>query len=95
MKSFSSTDLKQSLGDVLAAAAREPVTITRHGAPRYVLMSMEEYERRFGCSRQAHSVYDTPEPLRKMLIEALERQLAEPVDVPLVETDNQTPLRPM
>ena len=87
MKSVTSTDLKQSLGDVLATAAREPVTITRHGAPRYVLMSLEEFERRFGSSRQACSVHDMPEELRQSLIEALDRQIAAPADVPAVETD--------
>lgn len=46
MRSFPSTDLKQTLGDVLNAANREPVTITRHNKPRYVLMSVEDYEQR-------------------------------------------------
>lgn len=76
MKSVTSTDLKQSLGDVLATAAREPVTITRHGAPRYVLMSMENYERRERKdSRKAYRVEDTPDDLADLLISALERQL--------------------
>ncbi|MGQ0565781.1 MAG: type II toxin-antitoxin system Phd/YefM family antitoxin [Gemmobacter sp.] len=78
MKSVSSTDLKQSLGDVLATAAREPVTITRHGAPRYVLMSMEAYERREPKdSRRVYRVEDTPDDLADLLIAALDRQIAE------------------
>ena len=78
MKTFSSTDLKQSLGDVLAAAAREPVTITRHGAPRYVLLSLEAYEKRESIdSRKAYRVEDTPDDLADMLIAALDRQIAD------------------
>ena len=78
MKTVSSTDLKQSLGDVLAAAAREPVTITRHGAPRYVLLSLEAYEKRESKdSRKAYRVEDTPDDLADMLIAALDRQIAD------------------
>ncbi len=44
MKTIPTTELKQNLGDVLAAAAVEPVTLTRHGKPRFVLMSIEAYE---------------------------------------------------
>lgn len=46
MRSFASSDLKQMLGDVLTAASREPVTITKHSKPRYVLMTVEDYEQR-------------------------------------------------
>ncbi|WP_284274509.1 type II toxin-antitoxin system Phd/YefM family antitoxin [Mesorhizobium huakuii] len=33
MKHYPSTDLKQNLGDVLAAASQQPVSITRHNKP--------------------------------------------------------------
>jgi prevent-host-death family protein len=61
MKTYASTDLKQSLGDVLAAANHEPVSITRHNKPRYVLMSVEAYEARFARdSRRAFSIDEAP-----------------------------------
>ena len=42
--SFSATDAKNSFGRVLDAAVRTGmVTITRHDAPRAVLLSMDEY----------------------------------------------------
>lgn len=76
MKSVSSTDLKQSLGDVLAAAAREPVTITRHGAPRYVLMSVEAFERRVPQDGRKACTLDTaPDGHIDMLTNAVARQL--------------------
>lgn len=78
MKTVSSTDLKQSLGDVLAAAAQGPVTITRHGAPRFVLLSIEAYERRkLKDSRKAYRIEDTPDDLAETLIAALDRQIAD------------------
>jgi prevent-host-death family protein len=45
MKQFTTGDLNKQVGDVTDAAAREPVVITRHRKPRYVLMSYEHYER--------------------------------------------------
>ena len=44
MRQFSSTDLANRTGDVLAAAARETVQIKRHGTPRFVVMSVERFE---------------------------------------------------
>ena len=45
MKQFSSTELANRTGDVLAAAAEAPVTIARHGKPRFVMLSTEQYDR--------------------------------------------------
>ena len=45
MRNFSSTELANKTGDVLAAAAQEPVHIQRHGKSRFVLLSVEQYER--------------------------------------------------
>jgi prevent-host-death family protein len=76
MKTVSSTDLKQSLGDVLAAAAREPVTITRHGAPRFVLQSLEAYEKREAWdARRAYTLDTAPHEHIEMLTAAVARQL--------------------
>ncbi|MBB4277886.1 hypothetical protein GGE12_005695 [Rhizobium mongolense] len=45
MKQFTTGDLNKQVGDVTDAAAREPVVITRHRKPRYVLMSYEHHGR--------------------------------------------------
>ena len=42
MRSFPSTDLKQTFGDVLDAASFKPGTITQHKKLRFVLMSIRE-----------------------------------------------------
>jgi prevent-host-death family protein len=44
MRNFSSTELANKTGDVLAAAAQAPVHIKRHGKSRYVLLSVEQFE---------------------------------------------------
>ena len=43
MKEFSITDLSKKRGDVLAAASQEPVTITRYGKPRFIILSTEAF----------------------------------------------------
>ena len=61
MRSFPSTYLKQTLGDILDAASQEPIAITKHKKPRFVLMSIHEYEQRFQKDeRQAVAAADMP-----------------------------------
>ena len=76
---FPAPDLARRTGDVLDAAARSPVTITRHRKPRYVLMSVERYERLTGGgeTRQTHTLDDMPDALRAEMVAALERDLAD------------------
>ncbi len=45
VRQFSSTELSNKTGDVLAAAAQRPVAIARHGKARFVVLSTEEFER--------------------------------------------------
>lgn len=44
MKHFSSTELANKTGDVLAAAAQSAVEIDKHGKPRFVLLTIERYQ---------------------------------------------------
>ncbi|WP_071796171.1 type II toxin-antitoxin system Phd/YefM family antitoxin [Natronohydrobacter thiooxidans] len=72
MRSFPSSDLKQILGDVLHAASHGPVTITKHNKPRFVLMSIDDYEQRFQKDpRSAIAVEDMPTEHLAMLERAL------------------------
>lgn len=74
MKTYAATDLKQNLGDVLAVANREPVSITRHNKTRYVLMSIEAYEAHFSRDpRRAFSLDEAPDEHLEMIEEALGR----------------------
>lgn len=72
MREYPSTDLKQRLGDVLDAASREPVSITRHGKARFVLMNVEAYEARFPeDTRKVYAAEEMPAEHLAMLEEAL------------------------
>ena len=75
---FPAADLARRTGDILDAAARAPVTITRHRKPRFVLMSVERYEALTGggATQQAHTLDDMPPELRAAMVAALERDLA-------------------
>lgn len=57
LRQFSSTELANNTGDVLAAAAQEPVQIARHGKPRYVVLTTErfaELQDRYDSRRSVH-----------------------------------------
>lgn len=71
-KTYSTTDLNKHLGDVLDAAAREPVAITRHGRTRYVIASAEYFERLKGQAetRRAYRTKDIPKPLLGALLDS-------------------------
>lgn len=46
MKSFTALEAKNRLGQVLDAAQREPVTVTRQGRAAVVIVSAADYQRR-------------------------------------------------
>lgn len=74
MKQFSSTELANATGDVLAAAAQAPVLIARHGKPRFVMLSAEEYERlrSQGDTRRAFHVSDLTDAEADKLVAELQ-----------------------
>ncbi|MFO1117991.1 MAG: type II toxin-antitoxin system Phd/YefM family antitoxin [Beijerinckiaceae bacterium] len=72
MKTFPATDLKQNVGDVLDAASREPVAITRHNKPRYVIMSVDAYKARFPDeARRAIAIEEMPDDHMQMIDKAV------------------------
>ena len=77
MRSFSSTELANKTGDVLAAAAAAPVSINRHGKARFVVLSVDEYERisKHDESRRAFHVSDLTDAEADDLISALEHSI--------------------
>ncbi|MES2190232.1 MAG: type II toxin-antitoxin system Phd/YefM family antitoxin [Pseudomonadota bacterium] len=44
MTTFSALEAKNRLGQILDAAQREPVTITRHGRPAVIVLAVQDYE---------------------------------------------------
>lgn len=77
LPSFPAADLARNTGNVLDAASRSPVTITKHRKPRFVLMSYEHYTAMAsGMDQQAHTLDDMPEEMKTPMVEAIERDLA-------------------
>lgn len=75
MRSFSATDLGNRTGDVLAAAAQGPVSIQRHGKPRFVVLSAEQFARLAGAetdTRRAFHVDDLSDTEADALINRLQ-----------------------
>jgi len=76
MRSFSVHELNRRFGDVTHAASQEPVTLTQHRKPRYVLMTIERYEainKRGHDSRRVLDASETPDDVAEWLLPALER----------------------
>jgi prevent-host-death family protein len=76
MREFSTVELLRDLKTVTHAAAREPVAITQHRKPRFVLMAMEDFERLQAGRpdpRKAYLVEETPAELAMLLAAGLER----------------------
>lgn len=75
---FPAADLARNTGDVLDAATRAPIIITRHRKPRFVLMSVERYAAMTGggATQKAHTLDDMPAKLKAAMVAALERDLA-------------------
>ncbi|MGH1482967.1 MAG: type II toxin-antitoxin system Phd/YefM family antitoxin [Geminicoccales bacterium] len=52
MRTISAIDAKNRFGQLLDAAQREPVTVTKKGRPVAVMLSVEDYERIRGAARR-------------------------------------------
>jgi len=77
MEVFRSQDLQRQASVIQEAAIKQPVIITYHDRPRFVLMTMQEYDRLRGRRRQAGAVAELPDPVARQ-IEALAQMEDEP-----------------
>ncbi|MCB1742054.1 MAG: type II toxin-antitoxin system Phd/YefM family antitoxin [Gammaproteobacteria bacterium] len=74
MKTISAIEAKNRFGQLLEAAQREPVTVTKQGRPAAVVLSVEDYERMRGAARAS-----LLESVRRMQQEAAAAGLTEEV----------------
>lgn len=74
MRSFTSVELVSAVDTVKTAAAREPVAITEHRKPKFVLMSYEDYERMRGAEdpNRAYRLDETPDTILDILKDEFE-----------------------
>jgi antitoxin Phd len=75
MAHFSLTDLSNRSGEVVEAAIRGPVAITRRGKRKFMLLTAEDYDRLVSAAdtRQAYHADDAPEGVAAMMLTALAR----------------------
>ena len=71
---FSLTDLSNRSGEVVEAAFRGPVDITRRGKRKFVLLTAEDYDRlvQAADTRQAFHADDAPQQVVDLMLTALE-----------------------
>ncbi len=74
MGRFSLTDLSNRSGEIVEAAFRGPVEITRRGKRKFVLLTAEDYDRLVSAAdaRQAFHADDAPDDVAAMMLAALE-----------------------
>jgi prevent-host-death family protein len=78
MKTFTAADLSRNTGDLLDAATRAPVAITRHRKPRFVVMSFAQFEALTGADApHAYALNELPEEIGATLDAALARDLGD------------------
>lgn len=78
VKTFRAADLTRHTGDLFEAAAREPVAITKHRKPRFVVMSYDRFaELTRDASQRAYRIDELPAELGDVLDNALDRALEE------------------
>jgi antitoxin Phd len=71
---FSLADLSNRSGEVVEAAFRGPVEITRRGKRKFVLLTVEDYDRLVSAAdnRRAFHADEAPEEVAAMMLAALE-----------------------
>lgn len=73
---FKAADLTRHTSELFDAAIRSPVAITKHRKPKFVLMSMDQYQQLAkGATRQVHLLDEMPDGLKALMIEGLERDM--------------------
>jgi prevent-host-death family protein len=79
MRNFPLSELHRSKGDIVDAALREPITLTKHGKRKLVVMSAEHYDElttQPQDPRISRYMHETPPDEARLLVEALEAQLS-------------------
>jgi hypothetical protein len=76
MKHFSSVELLRDIKTVTMAADRQPVAITQHRKPRYVLMTYDEYQAMTNARANPRRVFgpgETPPELAELILPVLDK----------------------
>jgi hypothetical protein len=80
MMQFSCSDLLRVIKTVTMVAARQPVTITQHRKPRYVLLTYDEYQAMTEARANPRRVFgpeETAAKLAEMILPELDKLIEE------------------
>lgn len=80
MRQFSTVDLLRDIKTVTMAADRQPVAITQHRKPRYVLMTYDDYETLHKTVEDPRRVFgpeETPPELARLIVPELDKLIAD------------------
>jgi hypothetical protein len=79
MQKFTTVELLRDIKTVTMAADRQPVAITQHRKPRYVLMTYDEFEamKGRGDPRRAYGPNEAPQDLVDIILPELDRLIEE------------------
>jgi prevent-host-death family protein len=73
MKQFTFSDMNRASGEILEAALVEPVTLTKRGKDKLVILTAEQYRKLIGRSHTAaYDLMDAPEDIHQELMTGLE-----------------------
>jgi prevent-host-death family protein len=65
--------MNRASGEILEAALVEPVTLTKHGKDKLVILTAEQYRKLIGRSHTiAYGLMDAPEDIHQELMTGLE-----------------------
>ena len=78
MRLFTTVDLLRDFKNVTMAADRQPVAITQHRKPRYVLMTYDDFQTLHRPDpRRVFGPGETPPELAEIIVPELDRLIAE------------------
>lgn len=73
MKQFTFSDMNRASGEILEAALVEPVSLTKRGKDKLVILTAEQYRKLIGRSHtQAYGLLDAPEGVHQELMTGLD-----------------------
>jgi prevent-host-death family protein len=73
MKQFTFSDMNRASGEILEAALVEPVTLTKRGKDKLVILTAEQYRKLIGRSHtMAYGLMDAPEDIHQELMIGLQ-----------------------
>ena len=73
MKQFTFSDMNRASGEILEAALIEPVSLTKRGKDKLVILTAEQYRKLIGRSHtQSYGLLDAPEDIHRELMTGLD-----------------------